>query len=66
MSKRNQTLQKVHDALARFFNEDAGPTSVEYAIMASLVVGVVFATVVTLGLNTQALFQSAVNAITGG
>jgi pilus assembly protein Flp/PilA len=38
--------------------KDDGATSVEYAIMASLIAGVIVAAVALLGTNTLSLFQS--------
>lgn len=41
---------------------DRGATSVEYAIMASLIAVVIVAAVTALGTETAALFQSAIDA----
>ena len=50
-------------AIIKFINQDQGATAVEYAIMVSLIAGVIVAAVALLGGNTQNLFQDAADKI---
>ncbi len=48
-----------------FLRDDRGASSAEYALLASLVAGVIFAATATFGLSVLGLFQKAGDALTG-
>ena len=48
--------------LAGFMKEEKGATAIEYALMASLIAGVIVATVGALGGNVSNLFTKMANA----
>jgi Flp pilus assembly pilin Flp len=49
-----------------FIKDEGGATSAEYAIMASMIAGVIFLAVSQLGSSVCQLFQSAQDAFAGG
>ncbi|WP_428560485.1 MAG: Flp family type IVb pilin [Solidesulfovibrio sp. DCME] len=53
-------------ALLRFLADESGSTASEYAIMASLVAGVIVAAVTALGISVTALFQQVLDGFSGG
>lgn len=52
--------------LLRFLTDESGSTASEYAIMASLIAGVIVAVVTQLGLSVNGLFEQARDALPGG
>jgi pilus assembly protein Flp/PilA len=44
--------------LRRFFDNEAGTTAIEYALLASGVAGVIVAVVTALGTSVQGMYQS--------
>jgi pilus assembly protein Flp/PilA len=51
--------------LKAFILSEEGATAVEYAIMASLIAVVIVTAVALLGTNTNSLYQSVSNAMSG-
>jgi pilus assembly protein Flp/PilA len=51
----------MKEKLISLLLRDEGATSIEYAIMASLIAGVIVAAVTLLGGNTMSLFQNFVS-----
>ena len=49
----------MKDKIIHFLNDDKGATSVEYALLASLIALVIILAVATLGLATNRLFSRA-------
>jgi pilus assembly protein Flp/PilA len=49
-----------------FLKQEDGPTSVEYGVMLALIIVVCFATVVTLGTNTNNTFSYVGTKVTKG
>ena len=57
----------IINRVRQLFNDESGPTAVEYAVMLALVVGVVLGTVSSVGTASISTFQSASSALdTGG
>ena len=52
-------------AVTRFLREEDGPTTVEYAVMVALVLGVCIAGVTFLGNETNETFDQSSTAIAG-
>ncbi len=48
---------KIPDFIVRLCQEEDGPTAVEYAVMISLILGVIVATVVIVGTETNTMFE---------
>jgi Flp pilus assembly pilin Flp len=51
-------------SLIRFFSDDSAATAVEYAVMLSLILMAVFATVAALGTNLSAKYTNIETQIT--
>lgn len=49
--------------IKKLWNDEEGPTSVEYALMVTLIAVAIIGAVTTLGQNIQASFTAAGNAI---
>jgi len=58
-------MKRLLTVIVRLIEREDAPTSVEYAIMAGLVAAVVVGGATILGVNTDALFQTALNALGG-
>lgn len=58
-------MARILLAIAEFARDQTAPTSIEYAIMAALIAGVVVGAASILGVNTNALLQNALNALGG-
>ena len=56
-------MQKFIVAVKNFFNEEDGPTAVEYGVMVALIAAVVIAGATILGTNTNDIFQGVANVI---
>jgi pilus assembly protein Flp/PilA len=48
-----------------FWNEEDGPTAVEYAVMLSLIIVVCLVAITALGTNANATFTTVSNTIAG-
>lgn len=48
---------KISRFIKRLFHEEDGPTAVEYAIMITMILGVIFATVVSVGLEASSFYE---------
>ena len=57
---------KVPPAIARFVRDEDGPTAVEYAFIAVLILVACILAVVSLGQNTSGVFNKNAQQITGG
>ena len=49
---------KIVSFFKRFMVEEDGPTAVEYAIMLALILGIIFASVGLVGLETGEMYES--------
>jgi Flp pilus assembly pilin Flp len=58
-------IRKLICAFKEFLGAEEGPTSIEYAMMAALVAGVIVGSVQLLGVNTNALLQNAAGLFGG-
>ena len=58
-------MQKFIVAVKNFFNEEDGPTAVEYGVMVALIAAVVVAGATLLGANTNAVFLTVAGIISG-
>lgn len=56
----------LYRPLLRFLTDESGSTASEYAIMASLIAGVIVLVVTQLGLSVNGLFQQARDALSSG
>ena len=56
-------MRKLGTWVRQFWEEDEGPTAVEYAFLAFLVFVVCVAAVVSLGNSTNSVYQNNVNKI---
>lgn len=56
-------LKSLATTLRPFVAEDDGPTTVEYAVMLSLIVIVCLAAVWQIGTNASSVFQDAANSL---
>jgi pilus assembly protein Flp/PilA len=52
--------------LIKFFKDEDGVTSVEYAVMAALIALVVIAGATILGVNTNSTFETVAGVVPGG
>lgn len=57
---------KLIAPIQRFWRDEEGPTAVEYAFMAVLILVACILAVVSLGQNTSGVFQTDSQKITGG
>ncbi len=53
------------DGVCRFLREEDGPTTVEYAVMVSLILGVCIVAITVLGAETNDTFDESSTAISG-
>ena len=53
------------DSIGLFLREEDGPTTVEYAVMVSLLLGVCFFAIAFLGAETNDTFDQSSTAISG-
>jgi pilus assembly protein Flp/PilA len=58
-------MRRVFQSLLSFMKKEDGPTSVEYAVMLSLIVVVCIASVTTLGKNANQAFSYVGSNIKG-
>lgn len=58
-------FQYIFCSINRFLREEDGPTAVEYAVIAALIIGVCFASVIFLSDRTNESFDQSGNAIAG-
>jgi len=54
------------DRVLQFLRDESGATSSEYAIMASLIAGVIFVAVTQFGISIRSLFERTQAAFSGG
>lgn len=59
-------MSHLRRAIRRFLKNDDGPTAVEYALMAVLVLGVLITVIALLGQDTGGLFSSDAKKINVG
>lgn len=59
-------MSRVLRMLRSFLRDEDAPTSVEYAIMVGLIAAVVVGAATVLGVNTDALLRTVLNALPGG
>lgn len=56
-------MKAIREAITNFLLEEDGPTSVEYAVMLALVIGVCIGSVLVLADNTGESFNQSSDAI---
>ncbi len=56
-------MRKLALAAQSFLTAEDGPTAVEYAVMLSLILLVCFVAIMTVGTQTNSLFQKAANSL---
>jgi len=56
-------MRQFASAVRLFLAAEDGPTAVEYAIMLSLIIMACFAAIVSLGAQTNSMFQNAASSI---
>ena len=56
---------KMYDAIKQFLTEEDGPTSVEYAVMLSLIAGACIASVLVLSNAVGASFDDSASQLSG-
>ena len=56
-------MQKFVTAMKKFFNEEDGPTAVEYGVMVALIAAVVIAAATLLGTSTSQIFNTVAGKI---
>jgi pilus assembly protein Flp/PilA len=56
-------MRKLASAIWSFLAAEDGPTAVEYAIMLCLVLLVCFVAIVTVGTQTNSMFQKAASSL---
>ena len=61
-NEMNAALSRIQE----FVRSEAGPTSVEYAVMLTLIIGVCFIAIQSLGGVTRDVFQSLSDEFPGG
>jgi pilus assembly protein Flp/PilA len=59
------SYKSIRDAIVDFLLEEDGPTAVEYAVMAALIIGVCIASVNFLSAKTVESFENSADAING-
>jgi pilus assembly protein Flp/PilA len=55
--------RRAHNWVKEFLKREDGPTSVEYAVMLSLIIVVCIAAITTLGKNTNSTFSFVASAV---
>ena len=58
-------MSKLLIGVKRFFRDEEGPTSVEYAVMLALIIVVCITAITTLGTNANNTFSYTANKIGG-
>ena len=58
-------FKKSFHSVCRFLREEDGPTTVEYAVMVSLILGVCIVAITVVGSDTNDKFDQSSTAISG-
>lgn len=60
----HQMLARTNTRILRFLRSEDGPTTVEYAVLLAMLVGMMIATILYLGVEIQGVAQDNADALT--
>ena len=60
---KGTAMKKFASAIRLFLSAEDGPTAVEYAIMLTMIILACFTAIVTVGTQTNSIFQKAASSI---